>query len=78
MSKNRRGLVYLLCSQSCLQIMKRNVLGVAASVVKRIEHALRADVVERVNNDCRITLAVWVSGEPGGDGISSSLIIGCF
>jgi hypothetical protein len=55
--------------------MKRNVFGVAPRVVKAFEHTMCARIIERVDNDGCATLAVWVGGKPGGDGISCAFVI---
>ena len=61
--------------QSRLQVREGDVLGVAPGFVQAIEHAVSARVVERMDDDRRVTLAVRVSGEPGGDGIACVLVI---
>jgi hypothetical protein len=55
--------------------MKGHMLRVAASAVERVQHALRADVIERVDNYQRIALAVRMCREPGGDSVTRALIV---
>ncbi|MDT5124204.1 MAG: hypothetical protein QOC96_3686 [Acidobacteriota bacterium] len=55
--------------------MKRNVLGVAPGIMQDVEHPLCANVVERMDDDERVTLAVWMSGEPSGDGVTCALVV---
>jgi hypothetical protein len=53
--------------------MKGNMLGVAPGFMQDVQHALSARVIERVDDDERIAMAIRMSGEPGCDGISSAL-----
>src|ERR1043165_8732778 len=62
--------------QTHLEIMKRDVLGVAARGAQHSEHATRADVVERVDDDCCVALRGRVFGEPAGDGVACALVVG--
>lgn len=55
--------------------MKRNVFGIAPGVAQKVKHPFRARVVERVDNDQRITMSVRVSREPGSDSVARALII---
>ena len=52
------------------------MLGGAAGGVEDVEHSLRASVVERVNDDGGLALAVGVGGEPSGDGVPCPLVVG--
>lgn len=47
----------------------------AARFTQDFEQAFCANVVERVNYDSRVTLAILMSGEPECDRISGPLII---
>ncbi len=55
--------------------MKGDVFGVAPSVVQEVEHSLSARVVERVDDDECVAVAVRVGGEPCGDGVSGALVV---
>src|ERR1051325_7612378 len=65
----------LFRSQPGLQVMKRDVLGVAAGISERVEHALRSVVVERVDDDRGVAVMVWMRGEPAGDSIARALVV---
>jgi hypothetical protein len=55
--------------------MKRDVLGIASGIVEDVEHALCARVVERVDDNEGISLAIWMACEPCGDGIACALVV---
>src|SRR5437868_9286438 len=61
--------------QTRLKKMEGDVLGVAARGAEHFEHAARARVVERVDEDERVALGGRVVGEPAGDGVAGALVV---
>lgn len=63
--------------QTRLEVWEGNVFDIAPVVAKDVEHPLRAGVVERVNDDERVALAVWMRGETQCDSVASALVVVC-